>query len=238
VGLEPGQRARSGAAGDDEILGVELADRLAVLGDAEASLAEQLPLAVDHRDLVLLHQEADAVRKLLCHLARALDHFLGVIGDLLGGEAIGIEAVQQVVDLGASQQRLGRDAAPVEADAAEMLALDHRRLHAELRGADRRDIAARPAAENEGIEGCVCQKWSPVAVATPRHPRPPAASRRVPPSPPLGAKRVGVRWGWRQIARCLRHHRILHYSASMPGASMIFLKAWIHCAPTAPSMTR
>jgi hypothetical protein len=26
-------------------------------------------------------------------------------------------------------------------------------------------------------------------------PHPPGASRRVPPSPPLGAERVGVRWG-------------------------------------------
>jgi hypothetical protein len=54
----------------------------------------------------------------------------------------------QVVDLGRAQQRLGRDAAPVEADAAQMLALDQRRLHAELRRADGRDIAAGTAADH------------------------------------------------------------------------------------------
>ena len=33
-----------------------------------------------------------------------------------------------------------------------MLALDDRGLHAELRRADRRDIAARPAADDDDIE--------------------------------------------------------------------------------------
>ena len=58
-----------------------------------------------------------------------------------------IEMVQQMIDLRAAQQRLGRNAAPIEADAAELIALDDRGLHAELRRPDRRDIAARPAAE-------------------------------------------------------------------------------------------
>ena len=60
-----------------------------------------------------------------------------------------------MVDLRAAQQRLGRDAAPVEADAAELVALDDRGLHAELRRADRRDIAARPAAEHDQVEGII-----------------------------------------------------------------------------------
>src|SRR3546814_5539890 len=50
-----------------------------------------------------------------------------------------------------AQQRLGRDAAPVEADAAEVRALHHRGLQLQLRGADRRHIAARPAADNDHI---------------------------------------------------------------------------------------
>src|SRR6185437_8349969 len=40
----------------------------------------------------------------------------------------------------------------VETDAAQMLALDDRSLHAELRRADRRDIPARPAAEHDEVE--------------------------------------------------------------------------------------
>ncbi len=38
-----------------------------------------------------------------------------------------------------------------------MLALDHRGLHAELRRADRRDVAARPAADKNGIETAFSQ---------------------------------------------------------------------------------
>ena len=54
------------------------------------------------------------------------------------------------------QQRLGRDAADIEAGAAEGRALlDHGHLHAELGGADRRHIAARPGADHDEVEGFV-----------------------------------------------------------------------------------
>ncbi len=48
-----------------------------------------------------------------------------------------------VEDLGRAQQRLGRDAAPVETDAAEVRVLDDGGAQAELRGADSGDVAAR-----------------------------------------------------------------------------------------------
>ncbi len=51
------------------------------------------------------------------------------------------------------QQRLRRDAADIEAGAAERGALfDAGDAHAELRRADRRDIAARPAADHDDVE--------------------------------------------------------------------------------------
>ena len=54
--------------------------------------------------------------------------------------------------LGGVQQRLRRDAADVEAGAAEGGALlDHRDLHAELRRADGADIAARAGADDDEI---------------------------------------------------------------------------------------
>ena len=53
----------------------------------------------------------------------------------------------------ATQQRLGRDAAPVEADTPEQLALDDRGLEPELRRADRSDIAARAGAEDDEVVG-------------------------------------------------------------------------------------
>src|SRR5262249_44246732 len=60
-------------------------------------------------------------------------------------------AVEGLEHLGRAQQRLGRDAAPVEADPAEVLALDARGLEAELSAADRRDIAARARPDHDDI---------------------------------------------------------------------------------------
>ena len=56
-------------------------------------------------------------------------------------------------DFRQAQQGLGRNTSPVKADAAEMLALDDRRLQTELRRADRGDIAARPAADDDDVVG-------------------------------------------------------------------------------------
>src|SRR6476619_771420 len=58
---------------------------------------------------------------------------------------------QIMVDLGGAEQRLGRDAAPVEADAAKLLALHDRDLEPELRGADRGNIAAGARTEDDEI---------------------------------------------------------------------------------------
>ena len=55
--------------------------------------------------------------------------------------------MQQMVDLAGAQQRLGRNAAPVQADAAQMFPLHDGGLHAKLRRPDGRDIAAGTAAQ-------------------------------------------------------------------------------------------
>jgi len=50
------------------------------------------------------------------------------------------------------EQRLGRDAAPVQAGAAEDgRAFDHGRLEADLRGADGGHVAARPRADHDNV---------------------------------------------------------------------------------------
>ena len=64
--------------------------------------------------------------------------------DVVGAEPEFVQPMQQVKDLRRAQQRLRRDAAPIETDAAQMLALDDRGLEAELARADRGDIAAGP----------------------------------------------------------------------------------------------
>jgi hypothetical protein len=96
---------------------------------------------------------ADAVIEALRHRARALHHRIRVIGDVVGGQAVVLGVLHVVIDFRRAQQRLGRDAPPVEADAAEIGALDDRRLEAELRRADRGDIASRAGADDDDVEG-------------------------------------------------------------------------------------
>src|SRR6185437_13039816 len=103
----------------------------------------QLRFAVDDLDLVFLHQEGDAVGQLAGDLARTI-HDLGQIEfEIVGAEAEFIQTVHQVPDFGGAQQRLRRDAAPVEADAAELVAFDDRGLKTKLRSADGADITRR-----------------------------------------------------------------------------------------------
>ena len=59
--------------------------------------------------------------------------------------------------LGGVQQRLGRDAADVEAGAAQRLAaLDAGGLQPQLGGADRRHIAAGTGADHDQVEVSLC----------------------------------------------------------------------------------
>ena len=94
---------------------------------------------------------------------RRAHHRLGIEGDIFGAQAVVLGVLQVVEDLGGAQQRLGRDAAPIEADAAQMLALDDGRFHAELRGANRRDIASGACAHHHKVECAVRHDFLPVA---------------------------------------------------------------------------
>ena len=58
-----------------------------------------------------------------------------------------------VINLCRTQKRLGRNAAPIEADAAKMFTLDNGSLETELRGADRSDIAAGAGTDDENVIG-------------------------------------------------------------------------------------
>ncbi len=164
VGLDAGQHARPRAGRDDDVLGLirarpERAFRRLALAGLHRDLAGRVDrrLAPDHRDLVLLHQEADAVVEPLRHGARALHDGGRVERHLAGGEAVVLGVLHVVEDFGRAQQRLGRNAAPVQADAAEIVALDDRGLEAELRRADRGDVAAGAGADDDDVEIRVSQ---------------------------------------------------------------------------------
>ena len=124
VDLESGLRqplhARAGGDHDGLGGGVDVVTYL----DLAAGLERPRPR--DDRDLVLLHQELDALRVLLGDLAGALHRHAVVERHVARGDAerLGVVA-NQVRDPGRVQQRLARDAADVHTDAAELLPLDH-----------------------------------------------------------------------------------------------------------------
>src|SRR5262249_37716150 len=81
--------------------------------------------------------------------------------------------LQIVENLGRAQQRLGRNAAPVETDAAEIFPFDNGRLETELRRADGGDVAARPRADDDDVEGGISHcAHSARAPRSTRGPRP------------------------------------------------------------------
>ena len=128
--------------------------RLAVAGrNFDFAAAEDLALAADDVDLVLLHQELDALDVAVNALLLEIHH-RGQIefwrGDADAHFRKGMPGLLE--HLGCMQQRLRRHASDIEAGTAERgVLLDHRDLHAELRRTHRADIAARTGADDNKI---------------------------------------------------------------------------------------
>ena len=102
-------------------------------------------------DAVGLLQRLDAADQLLDLLV-----LVGCQPVVLERQAVGDQAEVAAVpglrvDLRAVQQRLGGDAAPVQAGAAQLARLDQRRLQSVLRAAYRAFVAARTAAEHRNV---------------------------------------------------------------------------------------
>ena len=77
----------------------------------------------------------------------------GVVeADVIGEDAVVLGVLDGFEDVGAAQHGLGRDAAPVQADAASAFLFDQGDAESELRGADRGGVAARPAADDDHIK--------------------------------------------------------------------------------------
>ena len=159
VDLHVGKGARACAGREDDLLGlqraVELlpADAGRILHRAHLHLGgrAQFRRALVDIDLVLAHQELDALHQAVAHLAAALLRDRIVDGQVLEAEAEFLAVVQQVQDLCVAQQRLGWDTTDVQADAAQELTVDDRNLLAQLRGPDRGHIAARPTADDDDV---------------------------------------------------------------------------------------
>ena len=180
-----------GAGGDDDVLALQHPRLAAVLrGDLDGVGAGKARRAQHVLDLVLLEQEGDALGQVVNHLVLARKHGVevgfdaadldAVVGELVGGR---LEVMRRL------QQRLRRDAADVEAGAAERRPLlDAGHPHAELRRADRGDIAARAGADDDDIVAVVAHGLPSLAPTwigpDPSASRSPSPARR---------ERVGVR---------------------------------------------
>ena len=120
-----------------------------------------LRLAPDDLHLVLPEKAGDAAVQAAGNTARALHHGGGIEGHIVRREAIVLGMFHVVIDFRGAQQRLGGNAAPVQADAAQMFALDDGRLEAKLCGADGRHIAAGAGADDENVETVVGHEGVP-----------------------------------------------------------------------------
>ena len=149
------QGTRTGADGQHHRLGLQGARSARFQSDhnlGRGGALLQLGRPLDHLDFVFLHQEADALIQLFGHAARALDDGVEVERRAGRRQAVLLQVAQALELLARLQQGLGRDAAPVQADPAQVLALDNSDLQAQLAGANGRDITAGARADDDEIE--------------------------------------------------------------------------------------
>src|SRR5262245_40900286 len=153
IELNAGHAARLRARGDDDFL-LRAQRLLGAVGDLHAALAGQPARALDPVDLVLLEQELDAVGQPLDDLVLSRLHVVHVEVDrrLAEREAPFLPVLRDLERVRVLEQRLGGDAAPVQARAAEdRRALDHGGLQSELRGPDRGHVAAGTGPDDDDV---------------------------------------------------------------------------------------
>src|SRR5450759_87728 len=159
VRLQAGQHARPRAGGDDDVFGLIGAGwkrtfRRFAFGGLHRDLAGCVDrgFAPDDRHFILFHEEADAVVEPLGHRARTRDHGFRVVADIVGLQPVVLGVLHVMEYFRRAQQRLGGDAAPVQANAAEIVALDYRSFETELRRADGGHVSARAGADDQNVE--------------------------------------------------------------------------------------
>ena len=155
VDVDAGQPRHVRASGNDDVLGFERL-RLAVVGlHLDLARRRDAACAVKRLDLVLLEQIFDAFDVTLDALLLVLEHRREIDARLADLDAHVAELVAGLlVKLRRIEHRLRRDAADIEASAAEGGALlHHRGLHAKLRRANGADIAAGAAADDDEVVG-------------------------------------------------------------------------------------
>src|SRR5260221_3523958 len=144
---------RHAAGGEQDALRLERFFRAALVRDFDGMAVDQPAEALHDFDLVFLHQVGDARSELAHDLALALHHRAEIEPDVAGDDAVRGEPLLREMEMFARrQQRLARDAPDVEAGAAERFVLLHDGgFEAELRGADRGDVTAGAASDDDEL---------------------------------------------------------------------------------------
>ena len=128
--------------------------------DLDAIAGEQLAAALEARDAAGLEHRLDARRQLLDDAALARLHRFDVDAEPGDMNAVRLElGMRAVIELRGLEQRFRRNAADVQARAAEearallvLAIVDARGRKAELRRAQRGGIAGRTAADDDDVE--------------------------------------------------------------------------------------
>ena len=154
----PNSRARDRllhrAGGEDDRLGASISCPSKLPPTLTLPSAVSDAVALDDVDAVLLEQAGDAAGQRLDDLlaARRITAPKSTVGSAtwMPNSPASRISLQHV---GRAQHRLGGDAGVVQAAPADLVALDHGGLHAELRGADRGHVAARARADDDDVVG-------------------------------------------------------------------------------------
>ncbi len=153
--LEPGQRLGVRAGGQHEV-----AAGVALPVDLDGVGADQRAVAVDHGDLAGLHQSLQALVE-LADDAVLVGVDAGHVDARQGGlDPVGLALTGVVGDLGGVQQRLGGDAAPVQAGATELVLLDEGDREAQLGRAQRAGVPAGTPAQDQDVVGVALAQLS------------------------------------------------------------------------------
>ena len=143
-----GDAGGAGASGHDQVV----AGQVLAAGQVDRLPVRQGGVVGEHRDAVALLQEGHAVAQLLGDGVLPLDDLGVVEGDVVGADAEGRAVFRLVVHVGGVEQRLGGDAPPVQAGAAQLRLLHQGGVQAVLAQADGALVAAGAAAHDDGIK--------------------------------------------------------------------------------------
>src|SRR5690606_23708575 len=168
VDLEHRERARARAGRDDDVLRLEdplltlpgrrlvAVARVLARVDLDLPAAQETAPPLDVLDLVLPEEEGHALGALLGDLAAPLRGRADVQLQIADLDAEIVEPGREPPGvIRRFEHRLGRDATPVVADAAQLLCLYARDLESELRRPDRGHVTPGPGTQNDDIEGIV-----------------------------------------------------------------------------------